>query len=621
MPNDPPIPHGAHLMTDEAQRQEDNKKAIKTSPGMKAARLVGVALLLMVCFFAAFIGLLQVGTFERMQVPVTAEDFLRDAGEGLIYEDEGMPVHVPEAVVGSVLRHHYGEGITGPDLMIESTFYDGSEGRFYLNLTYKGFYLPLSYSASFEQLNNDLQVTLSDGQMTKFGWSLGGLGKAMEKRLGIDGKTWTVSLYDFGVNTGLSLKSMAQSDRGLELLMDIDRARVSTAIEAIRADVDPVLLAHYQSFERTRTAPVLDIVMSRGSLRDGQFKRLVNSALGNHYLLKDLLLITDSFESGDLMKLLEDYGVGLDVAEVKKQRHIFKGQTADEAIAHIFTALEGHFEAEVAFNQGKPFDLEAMETITVRRLVERYDVPVEEALVAYMSFVYDDGFKVAYELEEDVYYIRGIEGFEVVDGNGYKNMTGSGYFTEPVYVTDRELWAQVTTFVKAYFDAGEVFVRYMKSDGNSVFAVVSTDVDPQDYWSMAMMVEEGGVKVLEENVTNISAMMAAHPDFNVEAATKAVETAAFKRIGNAIHELIIEELKAQRILAKNSDTQILYSSFDGAKYIALKLSDGQEYVYSVEDTVYGTYLATVYTKDKALRNWPGIPELILLQEVPEDLGV
>lgn len=603
-------------MTDEMQRQQESKRAIKTVLGMKAARLVAMALLLMVCFFAAFIGLLQVGTFERMQAPVTAEEFLLDVGKGLVYENEGMPVHVPEAVVGSILRHLYGEGITEPDLMIQNTFYDGGEGRFYLNLTYKGFYLPLSYSASFEQLNNDLKVTLSDGQITKFGWPLGGLGKAMEKRLGIDGKTWTVSLYDFGVNPGLSLKGMTQSNSGLELLMDIDRARVSTAIEAIRADVNPVLLAHYQSFDQTRTAPVLDIVMSRGSLRDGQFKRLVNSALGNHYLLKDLLLITDSFESGDLMKLLEDYGVGLDVAAVKKQRHIFKGQTADEAIAHIFTALEAHFEAGLAFNQGKPFDLETMETITVRRLVERYDVAVEEALVANMTFVYEDGFKVAYELEEDAYYIRSMDGFEVVNGDGYKDMTGSGYFTEPVYVTDREIWAQVTTFVKAYFDAGEVFVRYMKSDGNSVFAVVSTDIDPQDYWSMAMMVEDGSVKVLEENVTSISAMMAAHPQFNAETATKAVETAAFKRIGNAIHALIIEELKAQRILAKNSDAQILYSSFDGAKYIALKLSDGQEYVYSVEDTVYGTYLATVYTKDKALRNWPGIPELILLQKAP-----
>jgi len=605
-------------MTDEKQQKIDQIIEEKKSPWQSLVRILVILIILVCGLLAGLIATLQLGTYAYVEERKTPEQLLNEVAGHLSYGSDGILVPVPESVLNSELKSLLEKEITNSNISIYNTHYDGVDGRFYVNLSYRGFYVPISYALSFEQVNDDYTICLSEPELTKFNWSAELIKVGLESWIGIDQKTWPLDVYAYGVNDYLELKSVERVRENLVLKFDIDRERVSGIVNQIRSSVDPILLDHYKSYSQERIKPVLDILEGSGPLTDSQFQSLVTSALGDQYLLNDLLLVTRNFEGGELTGLLEDYGLTLDLETIARQRYIFKGQTIDPIITQVFVALDTHFgDGMMAFNQGKPFDIERMETMTVQRLIDFYELDISEEDAKAMTFIYDDAFKVAYKMAEDAYYIRGIDGFEVIGQAAYLAMLGSQPFVEPIYVTDKDLWFKVTDFAKAYLEAERIYVRYMKSDGRSIFAVVSSDLDPQDYWSMALMIDNGQVALLEENVTSVPALISAHPEFNVETATREVERISFKRIGADIHDLIVEEMEQQRFIPRNSDITIDYSSFDGSKYIAFMLSDGNEYVYTVENTVYGTYLATVYTKDKAMSNWTGIPELLLLQDLPE----
>ena len=73
------------------------------------------------------------------------------------------------------------------------------------------------------------------------------------------------------------------------------------------------------------------------------------------------------------------------------ERKAFKGQAIDPQIAKIFVALDRHFSEKImAFNQGEPFDIEEMTTMTIKELINRYKVLIDEDLAKDMTFVYED---------------------------------------------------------------------------------------------------------------------------------------------------------------------------------------------------------------------------------------
>lgn len=581
-------------------------------------KAIVICLVVVLIVIGGFIGGLQLKTFERMQQRQTLGEFKDGLVSALDYDEQGFEVAVTDEILAQVMAVHVAEQLV-PQASLKNIYYDSQDQHVEMNLSYFGFYLPISFQTTFEQLNNSIVIHYE--QMT-FGNNYESLGErlttSVRNKIGLISMDQVIDLERIGISNHLTLTDLQIEATDFTLYFQVDEARIEDEVNQLRQTKDPLLFHHYKAFGDQRTKQVLEIIASIYPLSHDQIEVLVNDALSSQFIISDLLLITKGYETDGLEQLMEDYTLSIDLNKIDLERKAFSGQAIDGDIAQIFVALDTHFGDKImALNQGKPFDIEEMTTYTIVSLAQAYDVAIEEEILNQLTFVYDEVFHVAYQIDEDAYYVRRLDDYEVINAESYNEMQGASGFITPTYVEDKALWVNVVAFIKSYLETEELFVRYMKSDGTSIFTVVSSIEDPQAYYAMAIQQRGDGFELLEEKVTSIASLLSEHPEFNAETATKDIETAAFERIGDDILDLIIDELYDQRKIPSKSEASIVYSSYDGSKYITFKLSNGDEYVYKVENTVYGTYLSTVYTKAKALRNWKDLPELLVLQDPPE----
>lgn len=606
-------------MTEEKKHMINEIMNEKQPLWMTVAKAIVICLVVVLIVLGAFIAFLQISIFEQVQKHTSVAEYKAEVIDSLTYDSNGFMVKIPEEVIGSVIETQVKGELELSESELVNLYYDGLDHRAYMNISYKGFYLPISFALEFKQLNDTITVSYEEMMLSRHDWSLrASISDYISKSIGFPKSIYIIDNDEVGINKNLSLKEMTFDESGMILNFGIDTTRIIEEVSKVRTTIDPILLDHYKAFSGERTVSVLDIIENGLPLTEAQVQLLVNDFLGNQFVINDILLLTNGYDSSGLDQLMKDFNGVIDTRRIDMERKAFKGQAVDPQIAKIFIALDTHFSERImAFNHGKPFDIDSMTTMTIKELVDHYSIEIEEGMVDKMTFIYDEAFKVAYLIDDYTYYIRGLDGYDVVDVSTYEAMLGAGIFVKPDYVTDRQLWDEVVNYAVDYFETEEIFVRYMKSDGLSIFAVLSTYEEPQKYWSMALMTGDEGLVLLEENVKNVALLIENHREFNVETVAKGIMTADFEHLDQAIQSFIIEELYEQRKIPNKRDTTIIYSAYDGEKYIVFKLSNGDEYVYKVDVTVYGTYLATLYTKAKAMRNWPDVSELLLLQDPPE----
>ncbi len=606
-------------MTEEKQSKVDKIIEKKPKLWMTMAKAIVIGLFIVLIITSIIVGLLQFTTFDERQNFQSPATYLESKKRDLSYTEDGFVVGIPEDVIAYELNRLMKDSLETTDLNLESITYSGRDKKVNMDLTYFGFYLPVSYTIDWTKDDEVITGNLSSMKISKLGWSLPTfMIQGIESLIDLERiKEQQLFIRNYDIQDDLSLVGMEIVEDVMVLSFKVDEVAISNEVKKLREAINPDLLDYYKTYSPERTEVVIKILEQIYPLEHEQIEHLVNDLRGNKHIINDLILLTEGYDTSGLLAMLEGYNITINETTINMERKAFKGQAIDPLIAMVFGALDDYFvEKILAFNQGKPYDLEAMNTLTIKELVDIYELDIEPSIVDEMTFIYDEAFKVAYRIDDETYYIRSINAYEVVRADQYETLMGAHDFVKPDYVTDSELWDKVTAFIKTYFEVEEVFVRYMKSDGQSTFAVISTSANPQDYWSMAIY-DNGTMEVLDENVKVVASLITNHPEFNVETATREIENISFERIPDSTHDTIIDELYDIGVISSKSATEIIYSSYDGSKYIAFKLNNDKEYVFKVEGTTYGTYLATVYNKDRAISNWKDMSELLLLQEKPE----
>ena len=582
------------------------------------AFLISLFGILLLC--AGFIGFLQFTTFENYQTKENLQTYL--SGDLNLTSQDGMiELELPTAVISEEMTMYFKRAFVDTPYELSSLYYNPATDYVEVNLTLAGFYIPIYL---------DIQPIIENQEVVLHYNAFGFTNKQIEAKGFFKSLINWIAPMDliqdlrldmnrYPLKQGLVLREIDSNVTGFKVTLGLDEAYMEQLLTTYQAGIDPSVYEIFMNSVSDNHEAIETLAGQVYPLDEDQVAVLVEDALTDRVLLKEMLMLMDEEALADLADTLKASGVTLDTKNILLGQKAFVGKEKDAIIMDLFDALSTHFEDKMlAFNQGKPFDLTIMRTLTVDVLANMYDVIIDSEDMARLSFVYDNGFKVAYRVDEDAYYIRGLEHYEVVDKATYESMMGSTPFIRPTYVTNGDLWKSVTDYIRTYHNSEGVWVRYMKSDGESVFAVISLYENPQDYWPMALSIsEDGTLTVLDENVKKITSFIQEFPDFNAETIPLEIETVSLKEIDEEIHQLILDELYYQRIISSKKDVSIVYSSYNG-KYIAFKLSTGSEYVYKVEGTTYGTYLSTVYTKDKAVRNWRDLPELLTLQDDPTE---
>ncbi|MCF8017932.1 MAG: hypothetical protein K9L62_00905 [Vallitaleaceae bacterium] len=593
---------------------------VKLEKGIKSlATIKSLAIGLFVLFVlgCAILTYMQFATFELFQKGETASAFLEKDKENWVYEEHGLDILIPEDVIAHEISILIAKDVEDTPYNLENLYYDGKEQALKVNLTFSGFYLPVVYYMEFFEEEGMLRITYDKVGIgrhelkvigpLKFLINRGRVSQLLDK-LSID-------LTQYGKASGLDLMSATPVDQDLKLNFTANEEQIQAIIEQMRGAINKELLPIYSASSSPLAAEAVELLEQIYPLSAKQMKRMIKDVTGGRELVRHLLVLTNETMTNQIVLELRKQGFDLDREQIALDRKALEGQIIDEYAIEIFEGLEAYFADKiVAYNNGRPFDLANMKTISVQDIVKNNNIMIEESILERMNFVLVDGFSIAYEVDPSTYYIKSLDGFEVLSKEDYDLLPGSGPYVEPKLVTDDKMWQEVETILMEKFEVDRVFIRYMKTDGTSIFTIASPVNNPQIYLSFAMMKNET-IHILEDNVQSIEALLEAHPDFNIETATREIETVQLKKLSEEIQTYILEDMYQQGKLNHPSNYTIEYSSFDG-KYISFLVSNGEEYVYKVEDTSFGTYLATVYDKEKAIRNWSDLPKIILLQDRP-----
>lgn len=605
---------------------EDNNvveiNKIRDKKLMIILRTIIIGLIVILLLFMGFVTYLQFVVFEEFQTGIPLAEYVEEIKDDLSYEEAGILVEIPEEIISYEIMPMivaYIEQEENPLYKLESLYYDGQTQSFRMNLIRSGFYLPISIKVNYMVVEG--QLNISYGELTIGRNGLNPIGFVKSWMNNIDAvkfmETLTFKPVDYGMDEGYYLDTIKVNGNQLELGIKVKEAVIIELINDMKKSVDNGLLERYKNSNQSEQLEVVAILTQIYPLSKEQIIRIISDLRSEQILIRHLLILLNEDMLASSIETFKLFGVEIDGKQIALDRKALEGQIIDDYAIVIFEALDNYFgDRQVPVNLGKPFDLDKMKTITIKRLVELNNIEIEEEILERMTFIRENGFSIAYEVDPTSYYIKSVNDYRVITEEAYRKIEGSSDYVEATYVDDVELWQGVETVLKSYFNVDKVYVRYMKSDGTSVFVVASPEDDPQDYWSFALYKESEFV-ILEENVKIISNLLQSHPEFNIETATKEVETINLKRIASDIHTLILEEMYALGKLSHPSNYTIDFSSYDGSKYISFLISNGSEYVYRVEGTSFGTYLATVYSKDKAIRNWDDLSELIILQDIPK----
>ncbi|PKM56826.1 MAG: hypothetical protein CVU98_09245 [Firmicutes bacterium HGW-Firmicutes-3] len=590
------------------------EKGIKSMITLKSFAIVLFVLFVLGC---AILTYMQFATFEQFQKGESAQDFLEIDKENWVYEEHGLDILIPENVIAHEISILIAKDVEGTIYSLENLYYDGQNQALKVNLTFSGFYLPIVYYMEYFVGEGKLRVTYDKVGIGRHELKVIGPLKFLINRGRVSQllDTLSIDLTQYGMATGLNLMSATPINQDLKLNFVVNENDIQAIIEQMRGAINKELLPIYRASSSPLAAEAVDLLEQIYPLSAEQMKRMIKDVTGGRELVRHLLVLTNETMTNQIVLELQKQGFDLDREQITLDRKALEGQIIDEYAVKIFEGLESYFADKiVAYNNGRPFDLVNMKTITVRDIVKNYSIVIDDSILDRMNFVLVDGFSIAYEVDPSTYYIKSLNSFEVLSKEDYDLLPGSGPYIEPKLVTDVEMWQEVETILMEKFEVDRIFMRYMKSDGKSIFTIASPVNNPQIYLSFAMMKDET-IHILEDNVQSIETLLEAHPDFNIETATREIETVQLKKLSEEIQTYILEDMYQQGKLNHPSNYTIEYSSFDG-KYISFLVSNGEEYVYKVEDTSFGTYLATVYEKEKAVRNWLDLPKIILLQDRP-----
>ena len=270
------------------------------------------------------------------------------------------------------------------------------------------------------------------------------------------------------------------------------------------------------------------------------------------------------------------------------------------------------------YNNGYPFLKKSLRTVTVADVIATWNLPISESISRRLHFGLDMADKklaVLYIVDSASYVVIKEDSYLVVDEPTYlaryqRELPLPGELTK-----DSAIWRAVSDKLKSSFNTAELFIRYMKDDGQDVFILLSFLEKPQDVQAVTFSKINGQWRPTASNFKNIQELQAQDAAFNLNLYTDSYEDPKLIYIDENALENIEEELAYAGKLPVGVKP-VYYSYKD--KYIYVRLSDGTEYLM----TTYHQYLDKIYTREKALELFGEmLPQIILLQEPPAEAAV
>lgn len=575
----------------------------------KKALIIGASVfgVLVICITSLFI-YLHHARFQVVfnQLPMKTY-FKNDIHSIMQIQGDSVTIKIPSDVVSTM----FSERIKGLQLSEKERIQDGyintAEGKAYMNMIIRGLYVPIAMDVDFETIDRTIRlvfkhITLRDKDLLALPHALEN--KLLDK-LTTKASLLQVSLDDFHIPPMMGIEAVNPLIDQVDVVLKVNQEAFAKEMQDMSKARSNELYGIYQQQEDTpkRAITIMDQTDQLTSAHTEEI--LKDLLLGEQALIKHLLIVTDDTH---VDKIFETYGRYLkrfakeDVMNEKNKLVLGKIETYCTALLDALEALPQ--ETYIVFGN-YPYAYKDKKLLHVEDLIIKAQLDIPEEVYQKMDIRFDYGkkaYRIVYEVD-GTYALVGKDAYAFLDDTAY----GAYAFDTPKanqVAYDTTIQEQIA----AYFN-GDVFIRYMNTDGQYAFVMASSTTYYQDYERFALEKSDEGWRIIETGISDLYAFSVNHSGFNLKTITDDPVQGKIYALSKDDQAVIMDQLVHRKIIEDKESVKLIYCSYDG-KYIALKLSNGEEYVFNIKYA----YLDKVYTKDVAMTKWKDISPLILLQD-------
>lgn len=552
--------------------------------------------------------LLELGRFDNKSEELSVDDFISSVKDEIVYEEDGITMPLNDEVQTYLLKDVLFNNVKLAYSLGDSSYKDG---RVYINARWLGVSLPVSYEAKLEKDGDKFYLNLDSLLISKALKDFPDfLDNIIESAAGLK-----QNKIEFDANSylpqGFYVNELFYDDAVLNLNVRANQDIISKFLDSLKPNM---ALAKY--YKNSKSNLLSESFKINGNKLEYDKSKLINIGFKEPVLIYDLMAFNSIKDEKALDDFLSLYSLKISKENLNKSKDNLLANYIDVAVKKIYTAFEYNFaERHITVNQGKPYDLDNYKIYALSDLIEEQKLE-KDYVYDDMSFVYDKEFKIAYKINEDRYYLRGTKSRGFIDNKSFEKMAGSKAIKKVEKISDITEWDEISNFFKEYFEEESIFIRYLRKVGDDYLIIISPKSDYQDYFIVAFSRKNGNIDIIDDNIKAATKFIIEHKTYPAQIFSKEIAEAKLLRISKDTKYAIMDELKMRGIIKSGDVDEIVFSSYDGVRYIYFVLKDGREFVFKVEQTRFGTYLATVYNKEKAFRNWDDINLLITLEESP-----
>ncbi len=579
--------------------------------------IISIIILLIIAVVAGFIGYLQLSLFEVEPIERNAlTNYVNNRGLDLLsrkqdslYEGE-IPIEVLEDE--AIMLFINNEKTI--DMEIVNASIDLINGEAKVNYLTGNFYIPVYYQTDYAINDNQLVITMKS---LSYGKNQINLPEFIDQKffnqIFTEDKVVKLNIEDYNTSEIFKYDSSRIENDSLFVMLKLVLPDLDKLAAGIFENLNEDYIEVFENGSQEQKE-ALNWINEYEETKPEITARIFEDFLDKGKIIKNILVLATPDK---LMNVYTEYPIIQ--AKVSKEEVLkLRGELIGEAVVgygqYILEALKTlSSEGNLIISKGYPFDYENFETITIEVLIDRYDINIPEAVLNNMSMAYlNSNIYIAYQSEEGTFIAIDQMGYKIITAEQFKNQYNIPIPKTGELTVSEEIYEDIYDALFTYFGE-DVFIRYLKDDGDEAYSIISVESDYQEYKLVALKKLGDVFEVYADGFESALELNKIHPDFNMNLVTRMNEGTQLLFLNSKTKNNLIDGLKEKGYM--ESGETLVYCSYDGVRYISLVLNSGEEYIY----TIYrGTFLEDIYTLEDALIRFGDIDPMIILHANPSN---
>jgi len=576
---------------------------------------VGLLLLLILGTVAGIFAYMQISLFEVEAIEKEAmKNYISDGGvsrferkqDNLYYE------WIPSKAVNDEVTYLFVQQSLTSDTEIVSGRVDIFAQTAELNYRKGNIYIPIKGKIVTQKTENGMNIRMIPESYGKAGLTLPDfINRNLFKSIFQTEHSVQLNIDEYSQSINFVYEDLHIENEGLGVDYLLKLPDLQMIADKLNKALNPEYIKVYEEGDANKKEAI-EWVLNYPQYKEEITGKVFDDYISGGSVLAEILALAEPDVRSEIYTLYPQLETVINQSTVIKKRSALVGEMVNSYAQVVLESLrELSKSGMLVVSKGYPFDFNTMQTVTVEGLIDQYQLNVADSIRKNMNLIFvNEEVYITYQSKDDGYYVISLNGYEEVDQQTFLNKYNPDQLPKGHLTDDESTYEELYYALFMYYDE-DVFIRYIKNDANEAYAIISLESNYQEYKIVLLRRDEGKFQVLADDFATVAEANAAFPDFNMNLGTRRNEEGKLLLLNSRTKRNIEAGLRERGFMEVGE--KMIYCSYDGVKYIAIKLNSGEQYIY----TIYrNAFLEDVYTKEEALKKFSDINPLILLQDIP-----